>query len=113
MKTIAADHPAAKGEGPRAPLHGGVTKFCERTAAALGLRWGGKHLRWAVWYVIGCSGLIGGALLALWAASGFADIGLSGHGLVALILGVLLTTGLAIGLMALSFYSDRSGDDQR
>lgn len=31
----------------------------------------------------------------------------------ALILGVLGTTGLGVGLMALSFYSDRSGADDR
>lgn len=93
-----------------------VTKACRVAAAAAGLTPGalpyGKHIRWAIWYVAGCGGLIGGALLVLWAASGFADLGISGHGLVALILGILFTTALGIGLMALSFYSDRSDADR-
>jgi hypothetical protein len=94
-----------------------VTKACRVAAAAAGLTRGalptGAHIRWAIWYVAGCSGLIGGALLVLWASSGFADLGVSGHGLVALILGILFTTALGIGLMALSFYSDRSDADRR
>ena len=93
-----------------------VMKACKVAAAAAGLTRGplpyGEHIRWVVWYVIGCAALIGGALLALWAASGFGDLGISGHGLVALILGILFTTALGIGLMALSFYSDRSGADR-
>jgi hypothetical protein len=44
-----------------------------------------------------------------WATGGF--VGLSGKGVVALTLGFLLTMGLAIGLMALVFFSDRSGRD--
>lgn len=112
MKAIAAHEPATRENGRHALLFS-IPHACARTAAALGLRWGGKHLRWALWYVLGCSGLIGGALLGLWASTGFAEIGLSGHGLVALVLGVLFSTGLAIGLMALSFYSDRQDSDRR
>ncbi|HMA14162.1 MAG TPA: hypothetical protein VKP12_05215 [Kiloniellaceae bacterium] len=93
-----------------------VMKACRVAAAAAGLTRGelpyGEHIRWVVWYVIGCAGLIGGALLVLWAVSGFAELGIGGHGLVALILGILFTTALGIGLMALSFYSDRSGADR-
>ena len=70
-----------------------------------------EHIRWAVGFVVMCSVLLGGALFVIWAASGFGDLGVSGHGLVALILGILLTSGLGIVLMALSFYSDRSGTD--
>jgi hypothetical protein len=39
--------------------------------------------------------------------TGFADLGLSGHGLVALTLGIVFTTGLGGVLMALSFYNER------
>jgi len=67
------------------------------------------RMRWIVGFVAGCSVLVGVALLILWALTGFADLGVSGHGLVALILGIVFTTGLGIALMALSFYSDRSG----
>jgi hypothetical protein len=66
-------------------------------------------MRWIVGFVAGCSVLISIALLILWALTGFADLGVTGHGLVALILGIVFTTALGIGLMALSFYSDRSG----
>jgi ABC-type multidrug transport system permease subunit len=52
--------------------------------------------------------LVGAILLVLWAFTGFAGLGISGHGLVALILGILATTGLASALMALSFFSDRN-----
>jgi hypothetical protein len=69
----------------------------------------GTQMRWIVGFVAGCSVLVGVALLILWALTGFADLGVSGHGLVALILGIVFTTGLGIALMALSFYSDHSG----
>lgn len=72
-----------------------------------------EHLRWIVGFVVMCSVLLGAALFVIWAASGFGDLGVSGHGLVALILGIVLTSALGIVLMALSFYSDRSGSDRR
>jgi hypothetical protein len=111
-----SDELAAKEGAGRALSLGGAARACKIAAAAAGLTPGalpyGEHIRWAVWFVAGCSGLIGATLLVLWAASGFADLGVSGHGLVALILGVVVTTALGIGLMALSFYSDRSGTDR-
>ena len=46
-----------------------------------------------------------------WFAMG--DVEISGHGILALVLGALLTFGLAAGLMFLVFYSSRRGyDDQ-
>jgi hypothetical protein len=71
-----------------------------------------EQVRWAVWFVVACSGLLAGTLLLLWALSGFEDLGLSGHGLVALILGIVFTSALGIALMALTFYSDRIGSDR-
>lgn len=72
----------------------------------------GEHIRWAVLFVVLCTALLGGTLLVIWAASGFGDLGVSGHGLVALMLGIVLTSVLGIVLMALSFYSDRNGNDR-
>jgi hypothetical protein len=85
-------------------------------ASAIGLTPGAVPysgpIRWAIGFVAGCSVLVGAALLILWAASGFSDLGVSGHGLVALILGIVFTTALAIALMALTFYSGRSGGSE-
>jgi len=50
-------------------------------------------------------------VLIFWAMGGLGELGLSGRGVVALMLGFLFTVGLAIGLMALVFFSDRSGRD--
>lgn len=88
-------------------------RACRRALAAMGVpseafQFGG-HMRWIVGFIVGCSVLISIALLILWALMGFGDLGVTGHGLVALILGIVFTTALGIGLMALSFYSDRSG----
>ena len=63
----------------------------------------------AVRFFLGCIALVGAALLAIWAANGFASLGLGGNGLVALILGVVCTSVLAVGLMTLVFYGERDG----
>ena len=51
----------------------------------------------------------GGVVAYAWVQMG--DVSLSWHGIVALVLGVLVSLGLGIGLMALVFYSSRSGHD--
>jgi hypothetical protein len=51
-------------------------------------------------------------LLVFWAFGGFRHMGLSIAGAIALILGILFTCALAIGLMALVFYSDASNADE-
>jgi len=56
--------------------------------------------------------LIALALVIFWAFGGFRSMGLSIAGAIALILGILATCGLAIGLMALVFYSDVSNADE-
>jgi hypothetical protein len=50
-------------------------------------------------------------LMTFWVVVGFGSLGLDEFGIGALILGVAFTVGLGIGLMALTFYSDRSGQD--
>jgi apolipoprotein N-acyltransferase len=67
-----------------------------------------KQLRFAglVW------GIIAVGLLIFWAFGGFHSMGLTIAGAIALILGILGTCALAIGLMALIFYSDISNADE-
>lgn len=67
--------------------------------------------KWLVTYLATCVGAVVAVLLAAWAANGFAGIGIGLEGTVTLILGVVLTVGLGIGLMALVFQSDRSDHD--
>jgi hypothetical protein len=56
--------------------------------------------------------MLAAMLAVVWAANGFVLPEMHGHQLIALILGSVLATALAIGLMALVFYSDRSGHDE-
>jgi hypothetical protein len=65
------------------------------------LRFGGL-----VWAIIACG------LLLFWVFGGFRNMGLSPAGAVALVIGILGTSALAIGLMALLFYSDQSNADE-
>ena len=67
-----------------------------------------KQLRFAglVWAIIAVG------LLIFWAFGGFSSMGLTIAGAVALILGILGTCALAIGLMALIFYSDIGNADE-
>jgi len=50
--------------------------------------------------------------VALWAWHEIGDVSISGHGLIALGLGALLTSLLGAGLMALMFFSSRRGYDE-
>jgi hypothetical protein len=54
-------------------------------------------------------GFVALVVFLAWVMGGFA--GLSGKGVVALTLGILFTGALGVGLMALVFFSDRSGRD--
>lgn len=67
-----------------------------------------KQLRFAglVWVVIAVF------LVLFWAFGGFRNMGLNFAGAAALVLGILGTCALAIGLMALLFYSDVSNADE-
>ncbi|MGH6947589.1 MAG: hypothetical protein ACREDZ_09700 [Kiloniellales bacterium] len=68
--------------------------------------------RWIVIFAGACGGLVALALLAILAFAGFEDSELGFHGTLALLLGVLLSAVMAIGLMALIFYSNRSRIDE-
>lgn len=68
-------------------------------------------MSWLRLFLIACPLLVLAALFAAWAATGFDLFGLSLPGLLALVGGAVLTSAVAIGLMALVFISNRSGHD--
>jgi len=57
--------------------------------------------------------LAASAGVALWAWREIGEVEISGHGLIALGLGVVLTFLVGAGLMALLFFSARRGYDER
>lgn len=67
--------------------------------------------RWLLWFCLAC--IIGVALMLsmFWLFGGFADLEISGAGWGALIGTIVLVLVVAVGLMALVFYSSRSGRD--
>lgn len=70
-------------------------------------------MKWIVTYSLACVGAIVAVLALLWASNGFSTGGLSGHGIAAIVLGVTSSVLLAVALMALVFYSNRSGQDDQ
>mgnify|MGYP001602641067 FL=1 len=67
--------------------------------------------RWGWTFVLCCLGAVGFVYLGLWAFGAFSGSGLGTNGVVALILGTIISLALGVGLAALTFYSDRSGQD--
>jgi hypothetical protein len=59
--------------------------------------------------ILGACAITALLLLCTWLAGGFA--GLSGHGVAALIIGIVASMFLGIGLMVAAFASSRSGHD--
>lgn len=70
-------------------------------------------MRWIAVFSGACLGLIALLLGLIWVLGGFSGLGVDGHGLAALILGVVATSVVGTGLMALVFFSNRSGSDER
>jgi hypothetical protein len=70
-------------------------------------------MKWIVNYSLICIGAIVAVLAVLWASNGFSAGGLSGHGIAAIVLGTTFSVLLAVALMALVFYSNRSGQDDQ
>ena len=66
---------------------------------------------WIWRFILASVGFVVLAVLVFWVMGGLGELALSGKGVVALTPGFLFTVGLAIGLMALVFFSDRSGRD--
>jgi hypothetical protein len=69
-------------------------------------------MRWVIFFVVASAGGIAVVLLALLATNGFHDLGLDRAGVIALAAGITVTSALGVLLMALIFYSDRSGADE-
>ncbi len=68
--------------------------------------------RWLMLFVGSALGLIAVVYFLLWAFNGFHGLGLDLDATLALTLGTIGTAALGVALMALVFYSDRSGQDQ-
>lgn len=66
-------------------------------------------MRWHAQFIALSVGLLAAGYFLLWLLGGFSDIELKW--VIAAVLGVGLTSGLAIALMGLAFYSDRSDHD--
>jgi hypothetical protein len=67
--------------------------------------------RWLLNYALMSFGTVALMMGVIWAVGGFADMGLSRDGMIALIIACVMTVFLSFGLMALTFYSGRSGHD--
>ena len=72
---------------------------------------GSSTTLWIWTFMLASVGFVVLAVLVFWVMGGLGELALSGKGVVALTPGFLFTVGLAIGLMALVFFSDRSGCD--
>ena len=68
-------------------------------------------MKQAFWFVPACVAGIAAVLLVIWLAGGFQRTALDANITLALVLGILFSSLLGIGLMALIFYSNRSGQD--
>jgi preprotein translocase subunit SecF len=70
-------------------------------------------MKWILTYSLACSGAIGAVLVLAWIFGGFDTEGVSTHGIIAIVLGTMFAVLVAVGLMALIFYSNRSGQDDQ
>lgn len=70
-------------------------------------------MRWLAIFMGVCVASVAAVVAVVWAAGGFDRLGLSGHGLAALVIGAVLTMLLTVVLMGLVFYSNRSEHDRR
>jgi uncharacterized membrane protein len=75
------------------------------------LRWGSK-LKPIKTFAVICAAVLVVTLMAIGLVIAFGDLGLSPHGYIALVLGVILTMALTMVLMGLVFLSDRAGQDE-
>ena len=64
--------------------------------------------RWIYTFSLVSAGLSAFIVAALWLTFGSNGLNIGLNGFIAMALGILVTTGLTVGLMALSFYSDGS-----
>src|SRR3546814_14149252 len=90
-----------------------LTRACSTASSALGLPAGAapysNPIRWVIGFLAACIVLVGATLLVLCTVAGFGDLVVSGHALVALILGIVFTHALAIGRLKLGQRRDGKG----
>ena len=65
-------------------------------------------MRRIITFSASCIGATVVVLALIWVFGGFSGLGLDSSGMAALFLGITFTVALAVGLMALIFYGDRS-----
>ena len=69
-------------------------------------------MRRVIGLMAACLGFIAAIMLIFWIMGGFGGDNVSVSGWIAFAIGATLTSVLGVGLMALVFYSDRSGRDE-
>ena len=70
-------------------------------------------MKWVIWFILVCAGLVVLFMLGAWALGWLDALGNNPNIAIAAGLGILISSGLGAGLMALIFYSNRSGADDR
>lgn len=69
-------------------------------------------MRWIMWFILICLGVVVLFMLAAWGLGWLDALGNNPNIAIAAGLGILISSALGAGLMALIFYSDRSGADE-
>src|SRR5580658_3408419 len=70
-----------------------------------------RQLSWAARFAIAATTAIVIMLALIWALTGFGWLGLDATATIGALLGIVFAIALAVGLMTLIFYSNRSGMD--
>jgi hypothetical protein len=70
-----------------------------------------RQLPWAARFAIAATVAIVFLLALIWALTGYGGLGLDATATVGAVLGIVFAIGLAVALMTLIFYSNRSGMD--
>jgi hypothetical protein len=70
-----------------------------------------RQLPWAARFPISATTAIVVLLVVIWALTGFGWLGLDATATVGAVLGIVFAIALAVALMTLIFYSNRSGMD--
>jgi hypothetical protein len=91
-----------------ADYHAGATKMSAFELNALTM-W--RQLPWAGRFAITAVTAIVVLLALIWALTGFGGLGLDATATVGAVLGIVVAIALAVGLMTLIFYSNRSEMD--
>jgi hypothetical protein len=73
----------------------------------------GALVKWVIWFILACLGGIAIVLELAWGLGRFGGLARSLDVGIAAVLGILVSSALGAGLMALMFYSNRSGIDER